>query len=353
VIIGYLEGIEDGREFIEAARETTQDTPIVAVKSGRTSAGAQAASSHTGTLAGSDKAYEAGLDQAGVIRAESVDELFDSAGILGSQPLPDTDSVAIVTNAGGPGVMATDAVGDADLDMASFTKKTSDALRESMPDEANIHNPVDVIGDADVERFREALEITVDDDNVGAALVLAAPTATIDFDDLADAIGEVSDEMDAPVAACLMGGDRTREPKQQLQAKGIPCYFDPARGIESLATLGRYRDIKAREYADPMSFDVDRKRAREILETVRDRDDNRLGVEAMELLDAYGIPTPAGEIVDSPSAPPRSRGRHRWRRGHEDRLAGHPPQVRHRRRRRRRLGRGCDGHLRGPDHPRA
>lgn len=300
VIIGYLEGIEDGREFIEAARETTQDTPIVAVKSGRTSAGAQAASSHTGTLAGSDKAYEAGLDQAGVIRAESVDELFDSAGILGSQPLPDTDSVAIVTNAGGPGVMATDAVGDADLDMASFTKKTSDALRESMPDEANIHNPVDVIGDADVERFREALEITVDDDNVGAALVLAAPTATIDFDDLADAIGEVSDEMDAPVAACLMGGDRTREPKQQLQAKGIPCYFDPARGIESLATLGRYRDIKAREYADPMSFDVDRKRAREILETVRDRDDNRLGVEAMELLDAYGIPTPAGEIVDSP-----------------------------------------------------
>ncbi|ELZ50810.1 CoA-binding protein [Halorubrum coriense DSM 10284] len=300
VIIGYLEGIEDGREFIETARQTTQDTPIVAVKSGRTSAGAQAASSHTGTLAGSDKAYEAGLDQAGVIRAESVDELFDSAGILGSQPLPDTDSVAIVTNAGGPGVMATDAVGDADLDMASFTRETSDALAESMPEEANIHNPVDVIGDADVDRFREALEVTVADDNVGAALVLAAPTATIDFDDLADAITDVSDEMDAPVAACLMGGDRTREPKQQLQSRGIPCYFDPARAIDSLATLATYRDIKRREYADPMSFDVDRERAREILGSVRDRDDNRLGVEAMELLDAYGIPTPDGEIVDSP-----------------------------------------------------
>ena len=300
VIIGYLEGIEDGREFIETARETARDTPIVVVKSGRTSAGAQAASSHTGTLAGSDKAYEAGLDQAGVIRAESVDELFDSAGILGSQPLPDTDSVAIVTNAGGPGVMATDAVGDADLEMASFTRETTDALAESMPDEANIHNPVDVIGDADVDRFREALEITVADDNVGAALVLAAPTATIDFADLADAIEAVSEEMDAPVAACLMGGDRTREPKQQLQARGIPCYFDPARGIESLATLAEYRDIKAREYDAPMSFDVDRERAHEILSSVRDQDDNRLGVEAMELLDAYGIPTPAGEIVDSP-----------------------------------------------------
>ena len=300
VIIGYLEGIEDGREFIETARETASDTPIVVVKSGRTSAGAQAASSHTGTLAGSETAYEAGLDQAGVIRAESVDELFDAAGILGSQPLPDTDAVAIVTNAGGPGVMATDAVGDAGLDLASFASETTAALRESMPDEANVHNPVDVIGDADVDRFREALQTVLADENVGAALVLAAPTATIDFDDLGDAIHETVAETDAPVAACLMGGDRTREPKRMLQNAGIPCYFDPARGIESLATLAEYRDIRAREYAEPMSFDVDRERAREVLSSVTDRSDNRLGVEAMALLDAYGIPTPTGEIVDSP-----------------------------------------------------
>ena len=301
VIIGYLEGIEDGRAFIEAARETTKDTPIVAVKSGRTSAGAQAASSHTGTLAGSEKAYEAGLDQAGVIRAESVDELFDAAGILGSQPLPDADGVAIVTNAGGPGVMATDAVGDADLEMASFTSETTAALRESMPDEANVHNPVDVIGDADIDRFREALEIVAADDQVGAVLVLSAPTAVIDFGDLADAICDVSEETDAPVAACLMGGDRTREPKRRLQKRGIPCYFDPARGIESLATLTRYREIREREYAEPMSFDVDRERAHEVLSAVHERDDNRLGVEAMELLDAYGIPTPDGDIVNSPA----------------------------------------------------
>jgi acetyltransferase len=300
VIIGYLEGIEDGREFIETARETASDTPIVVVKSGRTSAGAQAASSHTGTLAGSETAYEAGLDQAGVIRAESVDELFDAAGILGSQPLPDTDAVAIVTNAGGPGVMATDAVGDAGLDLASFASETTAALRESMPDEANVHNPVDVIGDADVDRFREALRTVLADENVGAALVLAAPTATIDFDDLGDAVRETVAETDAPVAACLMGGDRTREPKRMLQNAGIPCYFDPARGIESLATLAEYRDIRAREYAEPMSFDVDRERAREVLSSVTDRSDNRLGVEAMALLDAYGIPTPTGEIVDSP-----------------------------------------------------
>ena len=301
VIIGYLEGIENGREFIEAARETTQETPIVAVKSGRTSAGAQAASSHTGTLAGSEKAYEAGLDQAGVIRAESVDELFDAAGILGNQPVPETDGVAIVTNAGGPGVMATDAVGDSVLEMASFTAETTEALRESMPDEANVHNPVDVIGDADIDRFREALEIVAADDNVGAVLVLSAPTAVIDFGDLAEATCEVNEVTEAPIAACLMGGDRTREPKRLLQERGIPCYFDPARGVESLATLARYREIREREYAEPMSFDVDRERAHEILSSVRDRDDNRLGVEAMELLDAYGIPTPEGAIVDSPA----------------------------------------------------
>ena len=301
VIIGYLEGIEDGREFVETAREAAADTPIVAVKSGRTSAGAQAASSHTGTLAGSETAYEAGLDQAGVIRAESVDELFDAAGILGSQPLPDTDAVAIVTNAGGPGVMATDAVGDAGLELASFTPGTTDALRASMPDGANVHNPVDVIGDADVDRFREALETVLSDGNVGAALVLAAPTATIDFDELGDAVLEVTADTDAPVAACLMGGDRTREPKRALQTAGIPCYFDPARGIESLATLAEYRDIRDREYAEPMSFDVDRERAHGVLASVHDRDDNRLGVEAMDLLDAYGIETPAGEIVGSPA----------------------------------------------------
>ncbi|GAB3416711.1 acetate--CoA ligase family protein [Haloparvum alkalitolerans] len=300
VIIGYLEGIEDGRAFIDAAREATADTPVVLVKSGRTSAGAQAASSHTGTLAGSEKAYEAGLDQAGVLRAESTEELFDAAGILGSQPLPETDRVAVITNAGGPGVMATDAVGDAELEMASFSAKTTERLREAMPEEANVHNPVDVIGDADLDRFREAIEIVLDDENVGAALVLSAPTAVLSFDDLAESLAELQADAAVPVAACLMGGDRTREPKRRLQEVGVPCYFDPARAVRSLDALVRYREISEREYAEPTTYDVDRERALSVLQRVRERDDNRLGVEAMDLLDAYGIPTPDGEIVDSP-----------------------------------------------------
>ncbi|MEF8780344.1 MAG: acetate--CoA ligase family protein [Haloferacaceae archaeon] len=301
VVIGYLEGIEEGREFIEAARDVTRETPVVLVKSGRTSAGAQAASSHTGTLAGSDRAYEAGLDQAGVLRAESVQELFDYAGVLAGQPLPETESVAVITNAGGPGVMATDAIGDSRLSMASFSPETSRRLREAMPDEANVHNPVDIIGDADIDRFQEALEIVLADDNVGSALAVAAPTAVLSFDELGEVVTDVQAESGLPVAACLMGGDSARGATRELQEVGIPSYFDPARAVESLDALVRYARITRREYGTPTEFDVDRERARGVLEHVFDREDNRLGVEAMELLDAYGIPTPAGDIVDSPS----------------------------------------------------
>jgi acetyl coenzyme A synthetase (ADP forming)-like protein len=298
VILAYLEGIENGGQFIRTAREVTQDTPILMVKSGRTEAGASAAASHTGTMAGSERAYEAGLEQAGVLRVETVQELFDYAGILSGQPLPESDGVAIVTNAGGPGVMTTDAIGDSDLDLASFSNDTIDDLTEALPEGANVYNPIDVIGDADVERFREAIRITLADPNVGAAIVLACPTATLSFDALAEATVELQAEYGTPVAASLMGGDSTREAQATLSEAGVPTYFDPARAVRSLDALREFREIQAREYAEPTEFDVDRERAREVLESAKRRDTNSLGVEAMDLLSAYGIPIPEGEIVD-------------------------------------------------------
>jgi acetyltransferase len=301
VIIGYLEGIDEGRAFIDAAREVTEDTPIVLVKSGRTDAGAQAASSHTGTIAGSDQAYEAGLEQAGVIRAESVQELFDAARVLESQPLPENDDVAVITNAGGPGVMSTDAIGDSRLSMASFTDETLDAFSEKLPEEGNIYNPVDIVGDADNDRFREALDVALADDNVGSAIVLTCPTAVLDYEELAVDTVELQDEYDKPVAACFMGGERVTAAEAVLGEAGIPNYFDPARAVEGLDALSRFRDISQREYDAPAAFDVDRERAREILSSVEGREDTRLGVEAMDLLDAYGIQTPDGDIVDAPA----------------------------------------------------
>jgi len=301
VILGYLEGIDDGREFIDAAREVTAETPAVVVKSGRTEAGAQAASSHTGTIAGSEAAYEAGFQQAGVVRAENVQELFDFARALDGLPMPDSENVAVVTNAGGPGVMATDAVGDSRLSMASFEDATLDALEGSMPDEANVYNPVDVIGDADLDRFETALDTVLADDNVGCALVLSAPTAVIDYGELAEVVVDLQAEHGKPVVTCLMGGERTNDAAGVLREAGIPNYFDPARAIGSLDALAVQREVQAREYEAPTEFDVDREAAREILEDAADRGATRLGVEAMELLDAYGIPTPEGEVVDDPA----------------------------------------------------
>jgi len=301
VILGYLEDVVDGREFVRAAREVSSDTPIVVVKSGRTEAGASAAASHTGAIAGSEAAYEAALDQAGVLRVETVQDLFDFGSILAGQPLPEQDGVAIVTNAGGPGVMTTDAVGDSDLSLASFTDETVDAFQDALPDEANVYNPVDIIGDAPVERFEEALDIALADPNVGAAVVLACPTATLSYEALADAVVDLQAEYEMPVAATLMGGSSTRSANDTLSAAGIPTYFDPARAVRSLDALREYRDISRKEYAEPETFDVDRAAAREVLESADRRDTNRLGVEAMDLLDAYGIPTPAADIVDSRS----------------------------------------------------
>ncbi|WP_336339118.1 acetate--CoA ligase alpha subunit [Haloarcula brevis] len=300
VILGYLEDINDGSSFVQTAREVTQDTPIVLVKSGRTDAGASAAASHTGAMAGSERAYEAGLDKAGTLRVESVQELFDYAQILAGQPLPEGDDIAIVTNAGGPGVMTTDAVGDSGLNLAQFGDETFSRLREEMPDEANIYNPVDIIGDAPAERFETALETVLADDGVSMAVVVACPTAVLSFEELAESVVEQQERFGKPVAATLMGGKSVDAGASVLSEAGVPNYFDPARAVGGLDALRRYREIKATEYDEPTTFDVDRERAREVLESGARRGSNRLGVEAMELLDAYGIPTPQGEVVSSP-----------------------------------------------------
>ena len=300
VILGYLEDIDDGEQFIRTAREVTQDTPIVLVKSGRTDAGASAAASHTGAMAGSERAYEAGLEQAGTLRVESVQELFDYAQILSGQPLPDGEEIAIITNAGGPGVMTTDAVGDSELSLAEFTDDTFEELRETMPEAANIYNPVDIIGDAPAERFESALETVLADENVSMAVVVACPTAVLSFEELAEVVVEQQQRSGLPIATTLMGGKSVGAGQEILAEAGIPQYFDPARAVGSLDALTEYRNISQREFQAPDTFDVDRDRAREILQGAGRRDTNRLGVEAMELLDAYGIPTPQGDVVDSP-----------------------------------------------------
>lgn len=309
VVLGYLEGIENGGAFIEAVREVAEETPVVVLKSGRTEAGAKAASSHTGAIAGSNTAYEAGLQKAGVIQVDSIEELFDFGAMLASGPPLETDGVAVVTNAGGPGVVATDAIGAWDLELATFGGDTRDRLREVLPDTASTSNPIDIIGDADADRFEDALEAVLADPDVGSAVVIACPTAVLSYDRLAETLVEFRDRLEVPLAVCLMGGSSVAKAAETLSSVGTPTYFDPTRAVKSLDALRQYRTVRDRTYEPPEQFDVDRERAREILERVDTQDDNRLGVEAMGLLEAYGIPIPSGEIVDSPTGAKRAAER--------------------------------------------
>ncbi|MFD1641952.1 acetate--CoA ligase family protein [Halohasta litorea] len=302
VILAYVEDIDEGRAFIETARDVTASTPVVVIKSGRTEAGAAAAKSHTGSMAGSDDAYDAAFEQAGVIRAEDIQDVFDFGQVLAGQPRPDGDNVAVVTNGGGPGVLTTDAVGDSSLDLAEFGVETRTALDELLPAAADSTNPLDIIGDADLARFEAALDTVLADKGVDGAVVLSVPTALYEFAALAETIGDLQAEHGTPVVACLMGGEPADRAADTLAQYGIPNYFDPSRAVASLETLADYGAVLDRAYEPPAEFEVDRKRASEILAQTDDRDVDYLGVEAMALLDAYGIPTPPGELVESPEA---------------------------------------------------
>lgn len=298
VILAYIEDIDDGRAFIETAREVTAHTPIVVIKSGRTKAGAEAAASHTGSIAGSDQAYQAGFHQAGVLRAMNIQEVFDVGRILSGQPLLERDDVAVVTNGGGPGVLTTDAIGDSRLTIAEFEDDVRTELQSLLPEGADVTNPLDIIGDADLDRFRRALGVVLGADTVGGVVVLSVPTALFEFEELAELIGDVQNQHGKPVVACLMGGEEADRAGDTLATYGIPNYFDPTRAVSSLEALAEYEGVRDRDYESPTEFDVDRNRAREILSTSIERGSDHLSVEAMRLLDAYGIPTPSGDVVE-------------------------------------------------------
>jgi acetyltransferase len=299
VVLGYVEDIVDGRRFLETASEVARETPVVMLKSGRTAAGARAAASHTGSLAGRDRAYDAAFRQAGVLRADSVQQLFDYGRALAGQSPPAGDRVAVLTNAGGPGVLAADAVDDSALSLATFGEETRAALADRLPEAATVGNPLDIIGDADLERFGAALELVAEDDAVDALVVIACPTALFDHEALATLLCERLGDRELPVVACLMGGDGAAAAADRLDDDGIPNFFDPARAVDSMAALAAYRRVREREPSaiEPAGDGIDLERARAVLRAAAEAGREQLGPEAMGLLEACGVPTPAGEVV--------------------------------------------------------
>ncbi len=294
VILCYVEDITDGKRFVEVCSEAARKKPIIILKSGTSTAGAQAATSHTGALAGSDRAYEAAFRQSGVLRAESMNELFDLARAFSTQPLPDQDRVAIVTNAGGPAIVATDAVEKLGLKMARFTKDTIDKLRENLPAEANIYNPVDIIGDARENRYRFALETVLKDQNVDSALVLLCPAAVTEPENTAHTIVDLNTRYSTkPIMAVYMGGKTLKKGKEYLTTHDIPTFTFPEPSVHALEGMFRYnKHLSAPETKIVEDIpDLDQDAVRSILEEVfADRRVVLLGHEASAVMTAYGIP---------------------------------------------------------------
>jgi acetyl coenzyme A synthetase (ADP forming)-like protein len=295
VILMYLETLADGRALIELAREITGELahrkPILAIKSGRTSQGAAAARSHTGSLAGSDVVYDAIFAQAGILRAETVEELFDFAVGFSRQPLPKGNRFAIVTNAGGPGIMATDAAIRHGLELAKLRPETLESLKAKLPPTANFYNPVDVIGDATCDRYTAALNAVLADPDVDGLVVLLTPQSMTDIDAIARTIGETTPQYKKTVLASFLGHVDVSSGIQILSKYGIPNYEFPENASRSLAGMYRYTQWLKRPRTTERRFDVNSGAVRATFDKARKEKRTFLPeVEALAVLDAYGFP---------------------------------------------------------------
>ena len=299
VIVGYLEDISSGDEFIKAAEEASNRKPVIILKAGTTSAGQRAAASHTGVLSGADTAYGAAFKRSGVCRADTFDALFDYATAFNLQPLPKGDRVLIITNAGGPGTMAADAVEKAGLRVAVLDRNAATALRSQLPAAASIANPVDVLGDAGSDRYVAALQAAQQDSKVDAIIVLLTPQAMTRPRETAQAIIENLDGS-KPVLASFMGGKEVMPGRRELAAGGLPDYESPERAVAVLKAMRDYAVWRDRPPRMVTRFPVNRRRVERII-TRRQRTGRlQLGeVRAKNILRAYGFHILEGRLATS------------------------------------------------------
>ncbi|MGV1098667.1 acetate--CoA ligase family protein [Thiovibrio sp. JS02] len=301
VIIAYLEDIACGDEFVKAATEAATAKPVVILKAGTTAAGQRAASSHTGVLSGAEIAYGAAFKRSGVIRADTFEALFDYATLLAMQPLPKGDRVLIITNAGGPGTMAADAVEKAGMTVTSIDRNTTTSLRAKLPAAASVGNPIDVLGDAEPARYVAALTAAQDDPAVDAIVVILTPQAMTKPAETARAIAGCLSG-DKPVVAAFMGGADVMPGRDELVAAGLPDYPSPERAVAALKAMVEYAAWRRRPPRIVTRFPVNRRRVERII--TRRLRTNRLQigeVKAKSILDAYGFQIPDGYLATKAS----------------------------------------------------
>lgn len=291
LILLYLESFGNPERFKAVAERLRGVKPIIALKAGRSEAGARAAGSHTGSIAGADITVDTFLAQCGVLRASSMRQMFSFARALLHQPTPAGDGVAVVTNAGGPGILATDALAGCGLELAGLSDATIRRLRRVLPPEATAQNPLDLIASADAARYREALAAVAKDARVHALLVMFVSPIMIDAEAVARAILEVAAKSRKPAVACIMGRERGDEARALLEGAGIPVFRFPEEAASTLAGLIRYRSLSERPSGECRRFRVRRAAAARVVATQQRRRSEWFDSAAgRELLTAYGLP---------------------------------------------------------------
>jgi acetyltransferase len=300
VILLYLESIERGRKFLEVASKVVKKKPIMVVKGGTSSSGAKAAGSHTGALVGSFLAYQKAFDKAGVILSESMEDLFNYAVAFTEQSLPKDEGIAIVTNAGGPGILSTDLIEKLEMKMAPLRDETREFLEENLPSAAATGNPIDILGDALPDRYTIALEASLKDSNVHSVVVLLTPQAMTDSLTTAKNIVETTRKYPKkPVISVFMGGDWVADASEYLKDNGVPCYNFPEKGIKTLDALYQYsRYLKLPKIEPPIFEDIDIEKVKNIFDSVK-KDGRKVLFphEAAQVAKAYGIPAPGSGLA--------------------------------------------------------
>jgi len=300
VITAYLEGVTNGMEFMKVCSKVTRKKPVIIVKAGNTDAGAKAVSSHTGTLAGSSKAYDAAFMQTGVIRAKTIKDLFNIAAAMAEQPLPEGNNVVIITNAGGPGIMASDACEENGINLVNIKPETYNKLKEFLPPASNFYNPIDVLGDALSDRYRKTFEVLMKDKDIHAMVVILTPQAMTQELDTARALVEAVKESKRriPVITVFMGGHEVKEAIDYLSKNGIPNFEIPEDAIKTLRAMLDQMSWINKKSEHIREFKADTDKVKEIFDRCRSEEKFELGeMQSREILEAYDIMVPAARVV--------------------------------------------------------
>jgi acetyl coenzyme A synthetase (ADP forming)-like protein len=300
MVVGYLESISSGKDFLKAARAVTSSKPFILLRAGITKAGIWAASAHTGTLAGADTAYTAAFRHAGVIRIESLDSLLDCTAAFSTQPRPKGDRVAVITNAGGPAVLAADAVEQFGMKLAHIRERHIEMLKQQLPPAASAYNPIDVLGDADPKRYLMAVEAAQNDENVDAVIVILTPHAMTKPAETARSIAQRTDG-DKPILMVLMGSDEARVEHIKMVDSNLPIYPSPKRAVAALSAMWKYQEWQSMPERVVTRFPVNRRPVERIITRHLKTKLMQIGeVETKEILRAYDFTVPDGQLAGSP-----------------------------------------------------